>query len=134
VTRILKHRKECAMHTMLKFACPYCNWRLWAKTEDAGRSYVCPKCEGKVPVPTQSAIEPVAMPVIAHEIIPDAQTNRPAAGTTPMELTLPLGVGSMKANVSQGTANTIANTFLGGLLVAMGVVLMAMFGGKPRSA
>jgi hypothetical protein len=35
--------------------------------------------------------------------------------------------------VSQGTANTMAKTFLGGLLVAIGVGLASMFGAKGKS-
>jgi hypothetical protein len=128
---------------MLKFACPHCNVELKAKAETAGHSYDCPKCQGKLTVPTQSALVPVVVPVIVPEIVSDADWQRKLArrrkhrnkGTTPMELTLPKGLGGMKANVSQGTANTIAKTFLGGLLVAIGVVLMAIFGVKPpRSA
>jgi hypothetical protein len=119
------------MKSMLKFACPECRVALKAKAKNAGRSYDCPKCEAKVTVP--GSLVQVQRPVIVPEIIPTGQQKRPNEGTSPVELTLPKGLGGMKVNVSQGTANTIAKTFLGGLLVVMGAIVMAMFGVK-RSA
>jgi hypothetical protein len=79
----------------------------------------------------------LAVPVVAPETetISDDQQKRPSEGTTPVELSLPKGLGGMKANVSQETANTLAKTFLGGALVALGVVVMAIFEVKsPRRA
>jgi hypothetical protein len=46
---------------------------------------------------------------------------------------MPGNLGSLKANVDQPTSNAMATTFLGGLLVAVGAVLFAMFGGKHKA-
>jgi hypothetical protein len=88
-----------------------------------------------VKVPVQASLVKVAPPVVVPEIISDDQRKHPSEGTTPVELSLPKGLGGMKAHVSQETANTLAKTFLGGALVALGVVVMAIFGVKsPRRA
>lgn len=128
------------MKTLLKFACPNCNVGLKAKEKNAGRSYDCPKCKTKVTVPVRASLVPIVIPVVVPEIVSDEQgkmtrrNKRRNQSTTPVELTLPKGLGGMKANVSQGTANTLAKTFLGGLLVVMGAIVMAMFGVKRPSA
>jgi hypothetical protein len=51
----------------------------------------------------------------------------------PVEVRLPGQLGGMKAEVDRKTSNMMATTFLGGVLVAIGAVLFAMFGGKPRA-
>ena len=53
----------------------------------------------------------------------------------PVALRFPGRLGGLKAEVSRKTANTIATTTIGGVLVAIGVALTAMIlGGKHRSA
>ncbi len=123
-----------------RFNCPHCMVGLKAKAELAGCSSDCPQCEGEVIVPTQAALVPAALPDLLSEIIAQERRkmaqrrNRCDKDTAPMELTLPNGRGSTNADVSQETANAMSTTFFGGLLVGMGVVLMAMFGVKSRSA
>ena len=107
------------MSAMVKFACRQCKAGLKARAEKAGRWSRCPVCQTKVSVPMPCV--PVVIPLPPQE------------STTPLDLTLPNGLGGIKANVSQETANTITKTFIGGLLVALGVVLMAMLGVKSRS-
>src|ERR1019366_3092539 len=133
------------MLTDLKFACPHCTVGLKAEADKAGRTSRCPNCKNKVTVPRQSALvkeaRPVLVPVARRVLVPggisDAEErklarrrNRRNKETTPVKLTLPKGLGGFEGKVSQGTANTIAKTFLGGLLVALGVIVMAMFGVK----
>ena len=59
--------------------------------------------------------------------------TRRKSATTPVEMSLPGQLGSLKAQVDQPTSNAMATTFLGGLLVAIGAILFAMFGGKPKA-
>lgn len=131
------------MHTMLKFRCPSCDVGLEAKEEKAGRNYGCPNCEATVTVPVQQALVPVTHPVIVPEVIPDWERRRKLArrkkrrerdDSRPVELKLPGPLGHMKVDVDKKTRNTMACTFLGGLLVAVGAFLCSMLLGKSKSS
>jgi hypothetical protein len=69
------------------------------------------------------------------EIIPRGSRalSQARGATAPIELRMPGNLGSLKASVDQPTSNAMATTFLGGLLVAVGAVLFAMFGGKHKA-
>ena len=57
-----------------------------------------------------------------------------ASGLIPVEIRMPGKLGGMKAQVDQPTSNAMAATFLGGALVVLGAILVAMLGGKARAA
>ena len=105
------------MSALVRFKCPSCNVGLKSKEEKAGLVTHCPRCR-------EDLVVPEALPVV-----PEARRKK----TVPVGLKLPNGA-AVNAEVSQETANTMAKTFLGGLLVAIGVVLAAWFGGKGKSA
>ncbi|MBR9804711.1 hypothetical protein GYB59_24780 [bacterium] len=60
--------------------------------------------------------------------------NQPqvTSSNIPVQLHLPGKLGGMTAQVDQQTSNTMATTFLGGLLVALGAFLFAGFIGKGK--
>lgn len=130
------------MQTRLKFTCEHCDARLAAKPSDIGRSVDCPRCAAPVTVPQTTALVPLEPRLVVPEVIDDDEPPRKLArrdrrrpsSTTPVELCLPGQLGGLKAEVNRETSNMMATTFLGGLLVALGAVLFAMFGGKSKSA
>ncbi len=105
------------MSALVRFRCPGCNVGLKSKQEKAGIVTACPKCREDLVVPEALSVVPVV---------------RQKKKTVPVGLTLPNGA-AVNAEVSQETANTMAKTFVGGLLVAIGVVLAAWFGGKGKA-
>lgn len=128
------------MHTMLRFRCPDCKAVLETKEEHAGGNCGCPNCEATITVPVPQALVPVARPVIMPEVIPfdsNGVMNLPG-GTVhrdddkPVELRLGNYFG-MKADVDRPTRNALATVSLGGILVALGAIIFAMFGGKSKS-
>lgn len=129
------------MQNRLKFTCEQCEARLAAKHSAAGRSVDCPNCAAPLTVPQATALVPVrpraVMPVETDD------EDRPLAArrrrkrrkdAVPVEMRLPGHLGGLRATVDRDTSNKMATTFLGGLLVAVGVVLYAMVGGKGKSA
>ena len=108
------------MSALVRFSCPRCNVGLKSKEEKAGVLTHCPRCREDLVVPH---------PVVGHA----RPIARKRKKTVPVGLSLTNGA-AVNAEVSQETANTMAKTFLGGLLVAIGVVLAAWFGGKGKSA
>ena len=129
------------MCSKLNFQCLNCGVGLNANADKAGRSYGCPNCEALVIVPTQGALVPVAQPAVLPEMTPDVQRPRKLArrqkqredDTKPVELQLGQLAG-MKVDVDKKTRNAMATTFLGGLLVALGAILVAMFTKNSKSA
>jgi DNA-directed RNA polymerase subunit RPC12/RpoP len=126
------------MQTRVKFQCPECEVRLSARGDRSGHEIACPRCESPVVVPMSRALVPIRREAVIAEVIDDAPpprklARRPRRNSTPVELRLPGQLGGMKAEVDRKTSNMMATTFLGGLLVAVGAVLFAMFGGKSRA-
>lgn len=130
------------MQTRLKFTCDSCDARLAAKPSASGRTLDCPRCASAITVPPCTALVPIEPPQV---IIPvSSKPKRPVArlvrkgkrkgGSTPVELRLPGELGGLKAKVDQKTSNSITTAFAGGVLVAIGAALFAMFGGKGKSA
>ena len=130
------------MQARLKFTCEHCDARLAAKPSAIGRSVDCPRCAAPVTVPRTTALVPIKPQTVVPEVIDDDEPPRKLAGrdlrrqssTTPVELCLPGQLGGIKAEVDRETSNLMATTFLGGMLLAIGAVLMAMFGGRSKSA
>lgn len=140
------------MHTIFKFRCQHCDSGLVADRKSAGLPSSCPGCQSQlvVPVPVTttalvrlaSSDDDVCDPDFDYgdiaevaEIVPrePRALSQARAAPTPVELRMPGNLGSLKASVDQPTSNAMATTFLGGLLVAVGAVLFAMFGGKHKA-
>lgn len=146
------------MHTSFKFRCQHCDTGLVADRNSAGMPCSCPSCQTQlmVPVPATSTAlvridqgetymgddDEVCDPDFdfgdigeVAEVIPRGSRalSQARSAATPVELRMPGNLGSLKASVDQPTSNAMATTFLGGLLVAVGAVLFAMFGGKHKA-
>jgi DNA-directed RNA polymerase subunit RPC12/RpoP len=78
---------------------------------------------------------PIPSWVTQGSVAPDALQDgeRRARCTVPVRMNLPKGLGGMEVPVTQGTANSMAQTFLGAMLLAIGVTLAAMLGIRKRS-
>jgi hypothetical protein len=72
-------------------------------------------------------------PVRPEEAGPLVASGKPRHGTVPIKMGLPKGLGTFEATVRQGTADKMATTFLGALIMAVGVALAAMLGLRKRS-
>jgi DNA-directed RNA polymerase subunit RPC12/RpoP len=144
---------------MVRFTCPHCEKRLKSPASFAGRRCRCPRCSilMEIPGPLRAlAVQPVVHPVTEHypvamparqeqavvhptvypvaEHYPVAMPARPEQAGVPFNVTLPHNMGGIQTTVSKGTANSIVKTVIGGILVALGVVVMAMFGiRRPRA-
>jgi hypothetical protein len=128
------------MSTILpvRFRCLHCQTRLRAKSALRGQEMICPNCKeftavpwkelvpSNLPVPVQ---QPVALPVAPSNL----DTVLPAEPTVPLSLTFPKGAGGVQTTVTQKTADDCAKFAVGGLLVAVGmVVLMILTGGRYK--
>lgn len=118
------------MKTMFKFRCPACDAGLKTSGDKAGKPFDCPRCQSPGTVPETGAL----VPLPKAEVAPRRARPKTPQGSVPVRLQLPGRFGGMQAQVTQGTANTLAKTFLGGVLVAIGVALAAFLGGKHKSA
>jgi hypothetical protein len=146
------------MHTSFKFRCQHCDTGLVADRKSAGLPCNCPSCAARLMVPlpvTSTALVRIDQGDIYQgddddvcdpdfsigdigevaEIVPRGSRalSQARGAPTPVELRMPGNLGSLKASVDQPTSNAMATTFLGGLLVAVGAVLFAMFGGKHKA-
>lgn len=129
------------MQTRLKFACDLCGAHLSANPSAGGKTLDCPRCAAPVTVPQCTALVPVRRPAA---VFPAVKPCRPIGrlvrkgqrkrDSTPVELHLPGNLGGMRARVDRRTSNSITTAFAGGVLVAIGAALFAMFGGKGKSA
>lgn len=122
------------MKTMFQFRCPACAAGLKTSGDQAGTPFDCPRCQSPGTVPPAGALVPLSKPEIVRRDVRPVGRLKKRNGSVPVRLQLPGQLGGMQAQVSQGTANTLAKTFLGGLLVAIGVALAAFLGGKHKSA
>jgi len=61
------------------------------------------------------------------------QKRKPKDGPVPVKMRMPGGYGELELPVRQGTADRMATTFLGALIMAIGVVLAAMLGLKKKA-
>lgn len=110
----------------IKIECPTCDkpFRLTPEQHEemAGEELICSGCNTGFLVPCAETA------MVAPASRSPARSKRKRQRTTPMKLSFPKGLGAVEAEVSQGTANTVVKTMSGGLLVAIGVFLAAMFG------
>lgn len=130
------------MLTQVKFHCRNCGCPIVADGEAAGTSFQCFRCPEMVTIPSTMALARIddGPPLMEHSvhvngaIAASSQEAHPqSSGMTPVELRLPGQLGGLKANVDQKTSNAMATTFLGGLLVVVGAMVFAMFGGKHKA-
>jgi len=128
------------MQTQLTFQCPHCDQRLQSMQEHAGLNFDCPQCTASIVVPTTHALVPVDQPVVIAEAIDDDFDHEMAHyghylqdDAKPVKMRLG-NLAEMDVEVDKPTRNAMATTFLGGLLVALGAIVFAMFGGKGKSA
>ena len=98
-----------AMVAPIEFGCPSCRRRLRTPAEFAGKPSCCPMCQSAITVPMAS--------------LPEVSNN-----SVPMGIRLPNNLGGLETTVSRKTADGMAQTMLGGLLVVVGVIICGMFG------
>jgi hypothetical protein len=117
---------------VIEYTCPGCNAGYGALPENAGHNTSCSKCNTTFMVPV--GLTPMFVPMNAPGVVADITPQHAAAAknAVPIRMQMPGGHGALEVPVSQQTANSMAKTFLGGLLVAIGVVLAVMLGIKKR--
>lgn len=124
----------------ITFNCPGCDRVFNAEHDLAGESIKCSRCSTQLTIP--AVCEPLAPTprMEAHGGLaepkdwPVAQRRkRRKSSTKPVEMRLPYQLGGMKVEVDQRTSNSMATTFLGGLLVALGAVIVFILGGKKSA-
>jgi len=104
----------------IRWSCWECNKKLKAPKREIGDPIECPGCYARQTVPARSTRPPR---------LPMAMAAPEDGGTVPVNLGLPK-LGSLQTKVTQKTADNMASSFLGGILVAIGVILAGMIGGK----
>lgn len=128
---------------LVRFQCPNCSRRLNTPATARGQTCRCPRCTTRMIVPTQSRALAVPPPLVVYPAPAPIPTKRPKPilpakrpqPTVPFKIGFPKAVGSVETTVSQGTANSVIKTVVGGFLVAVGVVLAVLLGvRRPPSA
>jgi hypothetical protein len=116
------------MSAKTKLKCPNCAKSLLAPSRIENSTFKCPACAKSFKVPMVLPVRKAAMPPpLEYRASPEDDA------TVPVGVTLPCGVGEVKAQVTKKTADSIILTTVGGFLVAVGMVLMAILtGGKNR--
>jgi hypothetical protein len=116
----------------VRIRCPICNTRLRTSEQSRGRRLTCPACDRRLMVPTRS------LPVVVYRPGPVEQPEvpyvqpmglRPAEPTVPLELRFPHVPGGIQTTVTQKTADDIGKFAVGGFLVAIGMVVLAIITG-----
>lgn len=119
---------------LIEYACPECNKGFAIVPERAGTEDTCNHCKTTFTIPTGQPIRLLRDGVLVpQERGFEVAAGAASGGAVPIEMSLPKGLGSFKAPVTQGTADRMAGTFLGGLLMASGVVIASMLGLRKRS-
>lgn len=141
---------------LIEYACPTCNAEFGTLPEKAGTGTHCNYCktEFTIPVGHQPRLvtvsdSPAEEPDDYEELplvparresprLPVREAPRPVRdgmvpATRRVKMSLPNNCGALDVEVTQETANQMATTFLGGLLVAIGVFLAAMIGIRRKS-
>ena len=120
------YQGRAPLQQVIRFPCPACNRQLTIKAPLRERQSKCPACSTPLLIP---AMAPVPV-VIPREHIPFVLPADYPEATVPVNLGMPRGMGSLQTKVTQKTADHMASTWLGGVLVVIGVVIAAMFGIK----
>ena len=142
---------------LIEYECPTCNAGYGAYPEKAGTNHNCGFCKTDFTIPVglaprlvsvggtsqeeEQACEetslvparresPRHLPSVREASYPVRDGMVPATRRVKMEL--PGGGGAFDVEVTQETADSLAKTFLGGLLVAIGVFVAAMIGIRKR--
>jgi DNA-directed RNA polymerase subunit RPC12/RpoP len=111
------------------FKCRDCDKRLRGYKDEIGDEIECPRCQSLVFVPPRSTCPPPLPKRSAVPWVIPVTQDQEDSKTVDVNVGLPQ-VGSLKTKVTQKTADSMASTFLGGILVAMGVLLTSFLGGK----
>lgn len=111
--------------------CPHCDTMLHSVEKLAGRSMDCPNCDGKLTVPAPRTLVPVPRPAAVAEVIDDDFEDELDDGDKPAEIQLGKLI-RMKADVDKPTRNSMALVTTGGILVALGAIIVWIFGGKSK--
>jgi len=119
---------------LIRFICTGCDSPLTTVETNAGQRVRCTHCSTPLTIPGQAALSnrpelnrvPVDYPVVTT-----AQQKQPVV---PLKIALPKNLGGIETTVTQGTANSMAKVVIGGFLVAIGVMLSMVFGGRRTSA
>lgn len=100
----------------IRFQCPACNGRIDSDPDEAGQELECPDCSASLTIPGKPAVSAANVD----------------EGAVPFKVSVP-GVTGMQTSVSKSDAGKMATTFLGGMLVALGVIIAMVFGVKPQA-
>ena len=106
----------------IRFSCKECNRKLKAPRTKLGDEIKCPRCKALVFVPARSTREEI---LVMRDFDDDAKD-----GTVGLNIALPKQLGAVNTLVSQSTANAAASTMVGGLIMAVGVILATILGLK----
>jgi len=113
-----------------------------AEANYAGLIDNCPDCNASISVPARQALVPMVRRAKPLEVTPAdddgemefLEDTGSRGGDKPVELRLGNMIG-MKADVDKPTRNSMALVTTGGILVALGSLIAAMFfGGKSKSS
>lgn len=118
---------------LIEYACPTCKADFGTYPEKAGTGTNCIYCKTDFMIPVGLHPKEVSVSLAPHHREVSPQEAVVVPNNVPLRMILPNGLGGLDVPVSQKTANSIAQTFLGGLLVAIGVALAAMIGIRKRS-
>ncbi len=117
---------------LIEYQCPNCEGHFGALPECAGEQTTCSYCKTgfMIPLGLESRLVHVSEPEDDIEVRPAGREGRKLV---PVKMSLPKGLGSFEAPVTVGTADRMATTFLGAVIMAIGVVIAAMLGLKKKS-
>jgi hypothetical protein len=114
---------------LIEYQCPTCNAGFGTSPDKAGDATSCSHCKTDFMVPV--GLTPTFVAVNAPAAVAEVMPQQTAwSGTVPLRMHMPGVPGSLEVPVNQQTANSLAKTFLGGVLVAIGVMLAAMLGSR----
>lgn len=138
---------------LIEYECPSCEAAYGAYPDKAGTNHNCGFCKTDFTIPVglaprlvsvggtseeeQTACEETSLVPARRESprhlpsLPEVRSGIVPA-TRRVRMALPKDCGALDVEVTQETADSLAKTFLGGLLVAIGVFVAAMIGIRRR--
>ncbi len=142
---------------LIEYECPTCSAEYGAYPDKAGTNHNCGCCKTDFTIPVGLAPRLVSVGGTSQEeeqaceetsLVParrESPRHMPSvteasppvrSGVVPatrkVRMALPGDYGALDVEVTQETADSLAKTFLGGLLVAIGVFVAAMIGIRKR--